>query len=69
MRNGGLPSSVCVARARASFCCLWIVEITVEGIEEALRNTLKVELLKFSFSKCLKRSSWTSNIKVLNFGL
>ena len=64
MPKGGLPSSVDGARARASFCCLWIVEINVEGIEEALRNILKIELLKFSFSNCLKSSSWTSNIKV-----
>ena len=63
MRKGGFPSSVDGARARASFCCLRIVEITVGGIEEALRNILKIELLKFRFSNCLKISSWTSNIK------
>ena len=64
MRKGALPSSVDGLRARASFCCLWIVEITVEGIEEASRIILKVELLNFRFSNCLKSSSWTSNVKV-----
>ena len=63
MRKGGLPSSLDGVRALAFFCCLWIVEITVEGIEEALRNILKIDLLKFRFSNCLKISSWTSNIK------
>ena len=64
MRKGGLPPSVDGMRARASFCCLRIVEITVEGIEDALRNILKIELLKFSFSNGVKSSTWTSNIKV-----
>ena len=64
MRKGGLPSFVDGARARASFCCLWIVDITLEGIEEALRRILNIDLLEFRFSNCLKSSSSTSNIKV-----
>ena len=37
VRKGGLPSSVVGLRDLAFFCCLWIVEITDEGKEEASR--------------------------------
>ena len=42
VRTGGLPSSVVGVRALAFFCCLWIVEPTDEGKEEASRVIFKL---------------------------
>ena len=49
VRGGGLPSSVVGVRAPAFFCCLWMVDMTNEGKEEASGVEFKILKLNEGF--------------------